>query len=145
MFRATNIIGTSEDSTTVRYALVDPPVLPTAPTVMYSFSNETQIAVQWAPFSPTSPGDEIFGYILEVMDTANVVGSFEVVFDGSSGFPNSLSYVYTNVSAGKHYLFRVKAAYLNGFTSYTTSSLPVYACSPPSFLEAPSLYSVSET
>ena len=34
MFRATNVIGTSEDSTTIRYSLVDPPVLPTPPTVM---------------------------------------------------------------------------------------------------------------
>jgi len=41
MFRATNAIGTSEDSASVRYALVDVPVMPSAPTVLYTFSNET--------------------------------------------------------------------------------------------------------
>jgi hypothetical protein len=56
-FRAINILGNSEDSGVVRYALVDQPVLPSAPTVIYSSSNETQIAVEWAAFVSTqAPG-----------------------------------------------------------------------------------------
>jgi hypothetical protein len=52
-FRAINVLGNSEDSAVVRYSLVDQPAMPSAPTVIYASSNETQIAVEWAAFVPT--------------------------------------------------------------------------------------------
>lgn len=146
-FRAINVLGNSEDSGVVRYALVDKPLMPSAPTVIYASSNETQIAVEWAAIVPSqTPGQEVYGYVLEVMDTSNTLGQFEVVFDGSVGFPSSRSYVYADnrVKAGHNYLFRVKASFRNGLTAYSATSLPVYACSPPSYLLAPLLNNVNK-
>jgi len=62
--------------------------------VMYSLTSETQIAVNWGEVASTqAPGSNIYGYVLEMMDTENKAGTFEVVFDGSLGFPDSRSFI----------------------------------------------------
>mgnify|MGYP002634608990 CR=1 FL=1 len=58
-------------------------------------------------------------------------GTYEVVFDGSNGYPDLLQYLHTEVVAGNNYLFRVKAKYINGFSDYSDESLAVWACSAP--------------
>ena len=59
-----------------------------------------------------APGDEILGYVLEVMDTSSVKGVFTVIFDGSMGYPNTNRVIMKQgVRAGQSYIFRVKAAY----------------------------------
>jgi dTDP-4-dehydrorhamnose 3,5-epimerase-like enzyme len=78
-------------------------------------------------------------------DTRPNYGTFEVVYDGSSDYPDVITYLHTEAVAGNNYLFRVKAKYLNGFTSYSDESLPVYACSAPSILQHPTVSQVSRT
>lgn len=57
-----------------------------------------------------------------------------MVFDGSDLYPELRNFMMTDVQQGNSYMFRVKAAYKNGFTDYSQESLPVWACSPPSGL-----------
>lgn len=47
VFRAINEAGNSEDSDISSFALVDVPFAPSAPTVIYSFTTETSVAVEW--------------------------------------------------------------------------------------------------
>jgi len=80
-------------------------------------------------------------------DTRSQYGTFEVILNGSDGYPDvrSIQISDDRVVAGNNYLFRVKAKYLNGFTNYSEDSLPVWACSPPSNLESPKLVSVTRS
>lgn len=65
------------------------------------------------------------------------------MFDGQ-GYPDVHSFLLsTNIVAGNSYQFKVKAKYLNGFTASSADSLPVWACSAPSPMEAPVVTAVS--
>jgi hypothetical protein len=83
-----------------------------------------------------------------MMNTASTFGEYKVVFDGSEGFPDITRFLISDKSiiiAGQDYLFRVKAAYQNGFTSFSQPSQPILACSSPNYLLPPKLVSVSST
>lgn len=54
-FRAINLVGNSEDSNIVEYALVDKIEAPQAPTVMLDHTSESQIAVEWSAVGQFSP------------------------------------------------------------------------------------------
>ena len=83
MFRAYNTVGNSEDSDIVQYALVAVPDTPEAPTGLYSLTSDEQVAVQWNAIATTqSPGQDITGYKLEVMNTETTYGNYVSVFDG---------------------------------------------------------------
>jgi hypothetical protein len=64
-------------------------------------------------------------------DTRDFYGIYEVVFDGSDMYPDLRSFSKSNVVAGNSFIFRVKAKYQNGYSSYSDESLPVWACLPP--------------
>lgn len=87
----------------------------------------------------------MFGYVLEMKNTRNTQGIFEVVFDGSDLYPDLRNFLLTNVRAGDNYIFRVKAKYQNGFTSYSQESQPIWACKPIGQLNPPRLVSVSQS
>ena len=94
------------------------------------------------------PGQTITGYVLEMMNTASTYGEYKTVFDGSQGFPDVISFLISDksiVTPGQDYLFRVKAAYQNGYTEFSAASLPVFACSSPGYLLPVDLVSVSST
>ena len=60
-----------------------------------------------------------------MMNTATTYGDYQIVYDGSGGFPDIKSFIVTNttlIQPGQSYLFRVKAAYQNGFTAYSPIS-----------------------
>jgi hypothetical protein len=80
-------------------------------------------------------------------DTRDLYGTYEVVFDGSELYPDltSFSLYDERVVSGNSYIFRVKAKYQNGFSLYSTESLPVFACLPPRNLDQVKLQSVSKT
>lgn len=59
-----------------------------------------------------------------------------MIYNGSNGYPNILSYVKTGLTASQAYKFMVAAAYTNGVTA-NSSEVTVYTCSAPSGLEAP--------
>lgn len=121
------------------------PSKPDAPTVMLSLTNEQGVAVEWMQVaSAQAPGSDIRGYVLEMKDLRADQGNYEVVFDGSDGYPNVINF-FTSAVAGNKYLFRVKAKYLNGFSAYSDDSLPVWACSPPSNMQSPSVLQVSRS
>jgi hypothetical protein len=83
MFRAYNSVGNSEDSNIVQYALVAVPDTPDAPTGLFSLTSNEQIAVQWSAVTTTqSPGQDITGYKLEVMNTETTHGNYVTAFDG---------------------------------------------------------------
>lgn len=89
VFRAINAVGDSLDSNIASYALCDVPLAPSEPTVMLSHTNESQIAVEWpAVASLQSPGSDITGYLLEMKDTRDLYGVWEVVYDGSDSYPD---------------------------------------------------------
>lgn len=87
----------------------------------------------------------MFGYVLEMKNTINTQGLYEVVFDGSDHYPDLRNFLLNNVVAGNNYIFRVKAKYQNGFTDYSSESLPIWACSPVGQLNPVTLVSVSQT
>lgn len=78
-----------------------------------------------------------------MMDTSNSQGTFQIVYDGTTSYPDITNYWTSYVVSGRSYIFRVKGKYQNGFTSYSVNSLPIWACSPPSDLPRPHLVSVS--
>lgn len=77
------------------------------------------------------------GYLLELKDTRDLYGTYEVVFDGSELYPDLRSFYLSDerVVPGNSYIFRVKAKYQNGFSPYSEESLPVWACLPPRNLD----------
>jgi hypothetical protein len=133
----------------VRYALVDRPAPPSAPQINASLTKETQVAVSWDHTeSAQLPGARVFGYVLEMMNTATTYGDYSVVFDGSRGFPDVKSFIVADsalILPGQAYLFRVKASFQNGFTDYSPISLKVFACSSPGLLLPPALIALSST
>jgi hypothetical protein len=147
MIRAVNLKGSSADSVIVQYALAEVPDAPGQPTVLTAFTNDTRIAVQWTPpVSSASPGTDVQGYVLEMMNTKDSHGFYSVIYDGSYLFPHITDYMVTSgITAGQDYLFRVKAKYQNGYTPYSQPSAHVYACSPPNQMQAPTQVAVSST
>ena len=120
VFQAVNAIGNSMNSNTVQYALVDVPIAPGVPEIILSLTSEDQIAVQWSPIISTqSPGSKISGYLLEMMDTDNLDGVFNVVFDGTVSYPDITNFLTTNITSGRNYIFRVSGHYQNGMTSFS--------------------------
>jgi hypothetical protein len=61
----------------------------------------------------------VTGYVLEMKDTENHAGEFEVVFDGSDKYPDTRLFLTNNVTSGHNYIFRVRAKFQNGFTDYS--------------------------
>ena len=119
-FRAINLVGAGEDSDIVEYALVDVPSAPSAPVVMLSHTTEDQVAVEWGEVaSLQAPGSDVTGYVLEMKDTSDLYGTFEQVFDGGDLYPFLRNHLQSGVVAGNNYLFRAKAKYQNGYTSYS--------------------------
>jgi hypothetical protein len=114
VFKATNQVGGSEDSNIVEYALCDVPASPDAPLVMLDHTTESSIAVQWSQVtSLQAPGSDVTGYLLEMKDTRDFYGNYEVVFDGSDLYPDLRSFLLSDerVVSGNSYIFRVKANY----------------------------------
>jgi hypothetical protein len=69
--------------------LVDVPTRPNKPRVLLSHTSESRIAVEWdAVISNLNPGGAITGYVLEMKDTRSQYGTFEVILDGSNGYPD---------------------------------------------------------
>lgn len=65
--QASNSIGNSVYSYTVRYAMVDPIATPAIPTIMQQFTSNSQIGIQWYPVIPVigqEIGQEVIGYML---------------------------------------------------------------------------------
>ncbi len=60
-------------------------------------------------------------------------------------YPDLTNYLISDerIVPGNSYIFRVKARYQNGYTSYSEESLPVWACLPPSELDSVRLVSVN--
>jgi len=87
----------------------------------------------------------VTGYLLEMKDRRNLLGTFEVVFDGSDVYPDILNFYLNDerVVPGNSYIFRVKAKYLNGYTAYSEESLPIWACLPPRNLDPIRLIAVN--
>ena len=146
VFRAINEVGESFDSNIAKYAICDVPPAPQQPVIMLDHTSETQVAVNWDKLETTQlPGSFITGYLLEMKDTSDFFGTFETVFDGSDLYPDWRSTIVNNTVPGNSYIFRVKAKYQNGFTSYSDESLPVWSCLPPRNLDKIQLVSVSST
>ena len=131
-FRAINQIVNSQDSSVSQFALADQPLAPGVPTVMQSLTSDSQISLQWTKSSDTqSPGGDVTGYIVEMQDPD--VGVFYEIYNGEHGFPDVTSLIVkTNITAGKDYRFRVKAAYLNGYSDYSSPDAIIYSCTYPS-------------
>lgn len=56
---------------------------------MQSHTSESRIAVEWdAVISNQTPGGSITGYVLEMKDTRSQYGTFEVILNGSDGYPD---------------------------------------------------------
>jgi len=129
--------------------LVDTPQAPSAPSLIYSQTSETQIAVQWDHVESTQlPGARVFGFVLEMLNVSTTYGEYIIVFDGSKGFPDVKSFLITDrmlIVPGQSYLFRVKAAYQNGLTMYSEQSSPLYSCSSPGLLLPPKQVTVSSS
>ena len=112
---------------------------------MLSHTSESALSVEWsAVTSLASPGSDVTGYVLEMKDTRDLYGTYEVVFDGSDLYPDIRNHLISDerIVAGNNYIFRVKAKYQNGYSSYSSESLPVWACLPPRNLDPIRLVSV---
>jgi hypothetical protein len=146
-FRATNAVGTSEFSDTVRYALADPPAAPTAPVFLVALTSEKQIGISWDRVVPTAgqeSGQEILGYLVYVLEVnaadggspaALTDGGFKLVHDGSDD-PDTTSILLSQldgrpIRAGYEYAAKVVARYINGLSAESPVARTL-ACSPPS-------------
>jgi hypothetical protein len=88
VFRATNAVGNSEDSEIAEFACIAPISKPGAPQIMLPFTSQQSVAVEWSQVGTNEPaGYRVFGYLLEMKDTADQYGTFEPVFDGSDLYP----------------------------------------------------------
>jgi hypothetical protein len=148
VFRTTNAVGNSLESNIVEYAICDVPLAPGSPVVMLAHTSDTTISVDWpAVVSLNAPGSDVTGYALEIKDTRDMYGTYEVVFDGSELYPDWRNFQLSDerVVNGNNYIFRVRAKYQNGFTAYSTESLPVWACLPPRNLDQILLTAVDQT
>jgi len=146
-FQATNKDSrVSEYSDIARYALVDTPAAPDAPTVIYSMTNESQIAIEWSKVTLDAGqeiGQEIEGYFVEVLEMNKAIGSeassategkFVVFYNGTSS-PETTQILVKSINGealkpGFEYIFRVTAKYLNGHTA-ASAELSTWACSSP--------------
>jgi hypothetical protein len=163
-FRATNAVGNSEYSDTVRFALVDTPTAPSAPSGLAQQTSESQIGFEWLAIVPVTgqeTGQAILGYLAYMMEVNAPAGAepfslssgeFVLVYNGTN-FPDTTSVLLrslngTAIRAGYEYQVKVKAVYLNGVTA-ESSATSIRACSTPSIPSgaewAPALGSTSST
>ena len=96
-YRSRNVIGDSEFSTEVRYAVSSPPGQPAAPTKNYLQSTRTSLLIEWSESQATETS--IIGYRLYMSAGTS---QYEVVYDGND---NALlrEYEITGTSAGQLY------------------------------------------
>jgi hypothetical protein len=73
------------------------------------------------------------------------LGVWQVIFDGSLGYPQVTSYINrNNITAGLSYNFMVNAKYQNGYTAESLIS-SIYSCTIPSGLAPPTLVVATST
>lgn len=107
-----------------------------------SSSSTTQITMTWdAVTSTNSPGEDILGYRLYLLDDAT--SQYVVVYDGQvEATPNKIFYTYTNVVESNMYIFRVTALTFNG-ENKMSDQVTTYACNAPSGMSAPVIEAVT--
>ena len=137
---ATNIVNGiethSEPSEELRIALGRLPGQPAAPLKVEAESSSSSLMLAWAkPAEGDIDGIEITGYSLYMDDGYH--GEFSAIYDGR-GYPETLKFLATNLTAGLPYRFTVTAHNLNGESARSASLVStVYACLLPSNLPAP--------
>lgn len=81
----------------VSFGLCDEPAPPATLTILTSFTNSKQLAIQWSQSSATqSPAGDITGYLLEMQDP--ITGLFSVVYNGTDNYPDVRSYIVRSKS-----------------------------------------------
>ncbi len=72
-------------------------------------------------------------------------GIWKEIFNGELDYPTIRSYIVRQgIEASLAYRFKVKAAYLNGYTDESAEAV-IYACTQPSQLAAPTLVEATST
>ncbi len=77
----------------------------------------------------------MLGYILYMRDP--ISGLYNEVYNGENGYPDINTFMLTRgIEAGSTYTFKVKGAYINGYTDESAIT-SIIACNSPSGMEAP--------
>ena len=82
------------------------------------------------------------------MNTDTTFGNYVTVFDSPMNCFSTCQFLVTDselVVPGQGYRFRVSAIYQNGYAETSDDSDLVYACTPPSYQNPPSLVAVSSS
>ncbi len=111
---AINAFGSGQLSNEITVALAAFPVATTAITKNMATSSNTSISVSWNPVtSGASPGGDILGYALQVVDSLN--GSSWTAFNGTPlGIRTQTKFNVRNLVPGRLYIFTVTAYNFNG-------------------------------
>lgn len=71
-------------------------------------------------------------------------GVWSEIFNGEAGYPDANSFIKRSLKTGLAYQFKVKAAYLNGYTDESSSGT-VYTCTTPTSIDAPKFVTATST
>jgi hypothetical protein len=138
MAKAVNQFGASGASEELRVAFARLPSQPAAPFKVESGSSESSLLLAWAQSSAVD-GAPTEGYTLYMDDGHH--GDLEAVYAGRL-YPETLSFLVTNLTTGLPYRFSVAAHNANG-ESVQSPAATVYACLRPSGLAAPEVSSTT--
>ena len=125
-------------------ALNSLPAAPATPTRVEAASTETSIAVAWesSQLDPELEGNAITGYRLyAAREHSNI---YELVHDGA-GYPQVRSFIFSSLTPGEHYDFKLSAINFNGEGPHPAVPLSTYSCTAPVGVPAPVRVAASST
>lgn len=137
-YRSQNVVGYSDFSPQVLYAVSTPPSKPAAPTKDMALSTLTSIYVRWSESSPTQV--PILGYKLYMSEGTS---EYQLIYSENKN-PLIREFNVTNLTTGSFYQFKVAAINFNG-DSQLSEPLQKYSCKLPEQPLSPSRISGTRT